>query len=180
MIRPALLLLLVNFAYIAVLPRVFFRRDGRFCPMWWVTAAPFFACGTFLLVASAAPGPALELGAVPLSAASIALISLTLGANRVPLALWHQANDAPVGIVMHGPYSRVRHPFYAAFLLALAAALVHSPHPVTALCLGYGLAILNATAAREERRLLASPFGAQYRAYMQRTGRFLPQRRPHA
>jgi protein-S-isoprenylcysteine O-methyltransferase Ste14 len=34
--------------------------------------------------------------------------------------------------------------------------------------------MLNYTAAREERRLLASAFGEQYRAYVFRSGRFLP------
>jgi protein-S-isoprenylcysteine O-methyltransferase Ste14 len=37
-----------------------------------------------------------------------------------------------------------------------------------------GVVQLGRTARREERRLLASDFGAEYRAYMQRTGRFLP------
>lgn len=178
MIQPATLLLLINLAYIGVLPRIFFRKDGRFGPMWWATAAPFFVCAAFILDAGA-PAASLELASVPLSAISIALISVTLGCHRVPLALWHQANEAPVEIVTHGPYRRIRHPFYAAFLLTLAAALVHSPDVVTAATFAYGVAMLNATAAREERRLLASRFGAQYRAYMQRTGRFLPLWRPH-
>lgn len=174
MIQPTTLLLLINLAYIGTLPRIFFRKDGRFGPMWWATAAPFFVSAAFLLGAGAPAAALFELAAVPLSAASITLISATLGAHRVPLALWHQENDAPAAIVTHGPYRRIRHPFYAAFLLALAAVLVHSPHAVTAATFAYGLAMLTATAAREERRLLASPFGAQYRAYMQRAGRFLP------
>jgi protein-S-isoprenylcysteine O-methyltransferase Ste14 len=179
MIQPATLLLLLNLLYIGILPRIFFRKDGRLGPLWWATAAPFIACAAFLLAgsgtASAAP---LELASVTLSAASIALISVTLGSHRVPLALWHQSKDLPAAIVTHGPYRRIRHPFYAAFLLALLAALVHSPHAVTAGSFAYGLVMLNATAAREERRLLESPFGAQYRAYMQRAGRFLPLWRP--
>lgn len=178
MIEPTTLLLLLNLAYIGILPRVFFRKDGRFGPLWWATAAPFFACGVFLL-AGGVVGHGFALPAVALSTASIALISLALGAHRVPLALWHQTNDAPDAIVMHGPYRRIRHPFYAAFLLALAAALVHSPHPVTAGAFAYALVALNLTAIREERRLLASRFGAQYRSYMHRTGRFLPYWRPH-
>lgn len=175
MIEPATLLVLLNLLYIGALPRIFFRKDGRFGPMWWATAAPFIVAAGFLLVRGAPPAAAWQLAAVPLSAASIALISLTLGTHPAPVSLWHQANDAPEALVTWGAYRRIRHPFYAAFLLALAAALVHAPHAVTLAALAYGGAMLNATAAREERRLLASPFGPAYRAYLRRTGRFLPK-----
>lgn len=39
-----------------------------------------------------------------------------------------------------------------------------------------GLLALNRTAAREERRLLGSPFGPAYAEYLRRTGRFVPKR----
>lgn len=191
MIRPATLLLLLNLLYIGMLPRVFFRKDGRFNPMWWATAVPFVASTAYLLAdiwgaarpviaAGTALGAWLELASVPLSVASIALISFTLGTHRAPVSLWHQDNDTPAAIVTHGAYRRIRHPFYAAFLLTLLAALVHSPHPVTMLALAHGCAILNATAAREEKRLADSPFGADYSAYTKRTGRFLPKWGHHA
>jgi len=51
---------------------------------------------------------------------------------------------------------------------------------VMLLALAYGCAILNATAAREEQRLANSPFGASYRQYLERTGRFLPKWRRNA
>jgi len=184
------LLLLLDFAYIGALPRIFFRRDGRLGPMWWATAAPFFLCAAWLLAELAGiAGPAAGHGtgsrvvaealATVLGAASIALISFTLGTHRVPLALWHQDNDRPASLVTHGAYGYIRHPFYAAFLLALLGALVAFPHPVTLLTFAFGAAMLNATAAREERRLQASPeFGAAYAAYLRRTGRFLPRWRP--
>jgi len=186
MIRPALLLILLNLLYIGLLPRVFFRRNGRLNLMWWATAAPFLACATYFVAAlwgvaqplphaGTALGAWLELASVPVAAASITLISYTLGTHRTPLALWHQDEDAPSALVTHGAYRRIRHPFYAAFLLALLAACIHSPHPVTLLALACGCAMLNATAAREERRLANSPFGASYRQYRERTGRFLPK-----
>jgi protein-S-isoprenylcysteine O-methyltransferase Ste14 len=191
MIRPAMLLILLNLLYIGLLPRIFFRKDGRFNPLWWATAVPFVACTAWILAALwGATRPVIEAGtalaarfeliSVPLSAASIALISFTLGTHRAPVSLWHQDNDVPAAIVTHGAYRRIRHPFYAAFLLALLAACIHSPHPVTLLAFVYGYAILNATAAREEQRLSSSPFGASYRQYMERTGRFLPGWRRHA
>lgn len=181
---PVLALVLADFAMIGVLPRVFFKR-GSFNRGWWLTALPFFCCPMFLLAASlagwrswAGAGGVLPaaLGALAalLAGGSIALLFLTLGTHRVPLALWHQEDDAPASIVTHGSYARIRHPFYAAFLLAFASAVALFPHLGTVLPLCYAAVRLNATAAREERRLAASEFGEAYRAYAARTGRFLP------
>ena len=180
---PVLVLVLADFAVIGVLPRVFFKR-GTFNPGWWLTALPFFSCPLFLLAATlagwrswAGSGVAvttLSSAAAVLAAGSIALLFLTLGTHRVPLALWHQEDDAPASIVTYGAYARIRHPFYASFLLAFVAACALFPHLGTVLPLCYAAARLNATAAREERRLAASEFGDAYREYVARTGRFLP------
>jgi protein-S-isoprenylcysteine O-methyltransferase Ste14 len=186
MTTAALVVLLLDLAFIAALPKIFFRADGRLNVMWFVTAGPFAVCAVVLLLhAAGVLGPAMtmtpalaavhESVGVALAIGSIALIAYTLGTHRAPLALWHQTDDAPSGIVTHGAYARIRHPFYAAFLLGLAGAAIALPHPGTAIAFVYGVAILNATAAREERRLLASSFGAEYRAYVDRTGRFLPR-----
>lgn len=183
--RPVLVLFLLNFVYIGILPRVFFRKDGSFNLKWWVTAAPFFICATYLVCCfygivqpitgyHSRVSAWLEIAAVPFSIASIGLISFTLGTHRVPVSLWHQDNDGPGHLVTFGAYARIRHPFYASFLLALLGALVLSPHPVTALAFSFGFIVLAITAAGEEKRLLLSRFGADYHRYMNRTGRFLP------
>jgi len=112
---------------------------------------------------------------VPFSVASIALIFYTLGTHRIPISLWHQENDAPVHIVTYGAYSRIRHPFYASFILGLLGALIFCPHYGTLYTFLHGLVVLNITAAKEERRLSESEFGAEYQEYIQRTGRFLPR-----
>lgn len=180
---PLLVLVLADFAVIGVLPRVFFKR-GSFNRGWWLTALPFFCCPLFLLAATFAgwhswlgTGTAATVGgsvAAVLAGCSVALLFLTLGTHRVPLALWHQEDDAPASIVTHGAYARIRHPFYAGFLLAFAAAVALFPHLGTVLPLCYAAIRLNATAAREERRLASSEFGDAYREYLARTGRFLP------
>jgi protein-S-isoprenylcysteine O-methyltransferase Ste14 len=180
------LLFLLDFLFVGILPLIFFKRDGRLNLAWWLTAAPYGLCSVFLVAAffrAVAPmsgfgtplGNLLALLAVPFGVASIALISYTLGTHRLRIALWHQSNDAPEQIVTYGAYSRIRHPFYAAFMLALLGALIFCPHPVTLTLLLYGGFILNRTAAREERRLSESKFGAEYQAYVQRTGRFVPR-----
>lgn len=179
-------LFLINFLFVGILPLIFFKRDGRLNLIWWLTSAPYFLCALFLIVAffrkisplSGFGTPLSELLsviAVFFSAGSIALIAYTLGTHRLRIALWHQNNDAPEHIVTYGAYSRIRHPFYAAFLLALLGALVFCPHPVTLMLLIYGFLVMNHTAAKEEQRLSESKFGAEYRAYIHRTGRFFPR-----
>ncbi|MEV5510661.1 methyltransferase family protein [Streptomyces orinoci] len=180
----ALLLLLLNFGLIGALPRLFFRPDGRFNLKWWLTALPFFLCPALVAAATALHWQPLlpdawrtgtVLAAVVLNAASIALISMTLGTHRIPLALWHQDDDAPRHLVTYGAYRRIRHPFYTAFLLAFCSGLLAWPHwPTLALAL-YGFLALRLTAVREERRLAASEFGAEYRDYLTHTGRFFPR-----
>jgi protein-S-isoprenylcysteine O-methyltransferase Ste14 len=181
---PVLVLYLINFVIIGALPRIFFRKDGRLGLMWWLTALPFFACAGLLVGAAAADlapwgpsewAPVREAVGVVISVASIALIFLTLGTHRIPLALWHQDDDAPQHVVTYGAYSRIRHPFYTSFLLAFVGAFAFFPHWGTLALLAYAGVVLNATARREETRLSGSEFGAEYRQYMGATGRFLPR-----
>jgi len=185
--NPAVLaLFLINFVLIGLLPLTFFKRDGRLNLMWWLTAAPYVLSSASLVASAAgrlpplidiaAPvGPVLALLSVPFAVGSVSLIAYTLGSHRVQIALWHQLNDAPRQIVTHGAYKRIRHPFYSAFLLALLGAALFCPQAGTLGAFAYALVIMNHTAASEERRLAASEFGAEYREYMRRTGRFLPR-----
>jgi protein-S-isoprenylcysteine O-methyltransferase Ste14 len=181
--RETLILICCNVVFIGLLPRIFFRKDGRYNLRWLLTAAPFlvtFVTLTAALLGYLAPTPALAARAMPvvaalLTAASAGLICYTLGTHRRPLALWHQENDAPVELVTVGAYAAIRHPFYTSFLLTLVAAVVAFPHPATAAALLYGTVALSTTARREERRLLQSAFGSDYRTYMAATGRFFPR-----
>jgi protein-S-isoprenylcysteine O-methyltransferase Ste14 len=153
--------------------------------MWWLTSAPFFALPLLVGLAAsgltpslAAPetilGNGLAIFAVVSSTISIALLAAAVHAHRRPPSFFHQERDLPPALVLSGPYARVRHPFYLAFLLMFLAAAAVTPSAGTLATLLYALCLLDHTAAREERRLCASPFGLQYRAYMARTGRFLP------
>jgi protein-S-isoprenylcysteine O-methyltransferase Ste14 len=77
-------------------------------------------------------------------------------------------------LVTSGPYRYVRHPFYvAAALLMLAAALFSANWFIAA----SGLAVIALLAARtpKEEEKLVEKFGDEYRAYMARTGRFVPR-----
>jgi protein-S-isoprenylcysteine O-methyltransferase Ste14 len=179
----------LNYAFVAALPFLFFEnRDRRLPLMWWVTAAPFLVLPLFVLLPATgialpllAPGgsaaPSLSLFALASSALSILLIVSAVHAHRRRASLWHQERDLPPALVLHGPYARVRHPFYLAFLLMFLAAAMAAPGAGTVSVLIYAFCVLSHTATREERRLCASPFGAEYSAYMARSGRFFPSLR---
>lgn len=178
---PALVLCLASLALIALLPRLFFRR-GRLNARWWLTAAPFFAAAAALIAGAGgildpalAPSPMRESVGAVLGAASLVLIGLAWGTHAEPVSLWHQQQDTPRRVVTRGAYARVRHPFYLAFLLALAGCAAVFPHPLTGAALLWAAVQLNWTAAREEVRLLQSPLGKEYREYLARTGRFWPR-----
>ncbi|MCZ6813943.1 MAG: isoprenylcysteine carboxylmethyltransferase family protein [Alphaproteobacteria bacterium] len=175
-----LVLYLLNWGWLISLPFIFFKGEGRFNFMWWVTASPFALMGATLITAYLEFFPplfshvSLELLSIPISVASISLMLYTLGTHQTPLALWHQKDDAPDSIVTYGAYKKIRHPFYTSFLLMLIGAVIYCPHIGTLMALALGFAILNYTAAKEEKELSASEFGEEYQNYMRTTGRFFP------
>ena len=175
----AIIVCLCALALIGLLPRVFFR-PGRLNARWWLTAAPFgVSAATLLLglagrVAPMTGSRAASLCAIALAAVAVALIRWTLATHARPVSLWHQDDDRPDELVTRGAYARIRHPFYASFLLVLAACALALPHVATAAALWAAALLLDRTAAREERRLTRE-FGARYVEYRQRTGRFVPR-----
>jgi protein-S-isoprenylcysteine O-methyltransferase Ste14 len=180
MIIAIFCLYMMNLAYIALLPRIFFKK-GSFHLLWWITTLPFLLCAVSLIACISGlilPWPLpfqviRDCISAGFAAISIALISYTLGTHKQRLALWHQ-QEAPQSIVTYGAYRYIRHPFYTSFQITLAGAFLYAPHPATLLSLIYGCCILNFTARREEKSLGESNFGEEYREYIKRTGRFLP------
>jgi protein-S-isoprenylcysteine O-methyltransferase Ste14 len=77
-------------------------------------------------------------------------------------------------LTMTGPHSRVRHPLYTAMLgISVAFALVTAHWVFVAFGI-LSIVLLILRIACEEKMLLEE-FGAEYAAYMQRTGRFFPR-----
>jgi protein-S-isoprenylcysteine O-methyltransferase Ste14 len=94
----------------------------------------------------------------------------SLGRNLTDTVVTRQSHT----LVFHGPYRWVRHPLYLA-VLTLTTGL--SLATANGFFFVMGLAIFTLIAIRtsiEERNLVAR-FGAEYRAYMDRTGRFFPR-----
>lgn len=184
---PAIVLGMLSYMGIAALTRVFFL-PGRWNVQWWLNTSPFVIGGLGMLAVligwiqpvvttTSALGFAMAVVGTVLIGAGVALAGYTLGTHRMPLALWHQEDDAPRHLVTEGPYARIRHPFYTSYLMALVGSALAAPHAVTFAVLVFLAYRLNGTAAREERRFLASEsLGVRYADYMMWTGRFLPRR----
>ncbi len=77
-------------------------------------------------------------------------------------------------LVTTGPYSRIRHPLYTAMLgYGTSLALVTANWVFIALAVAV-VAGLFARVPKEEQMMIEE-FGEEYKAYMQRTGRFFPK-----
>jgi len=77
-------------------------------------------------------------------------------------------------LVKEGPYSKMRHPIYLAFLLMQISVLFLTSNWLIGLC---GIAIIVAVILiriPEEEKLLIEQFGDEYREYMKNTGALLP------
>lgn len=77
-------------------------------------------------------------------------------------------------LITSGPYRLVRHPFYVASALAIAANALATANWFIGLTGGLAVVLLVIRTATEEEQL-TKRFGDDYVAYMKRTGRFLPR-----
>jgi protein-S-isoprenylcysteine O-methyltransferase Ste14 len=77
-------------------------------------------------------------------------------------------------LVTHGPYRWVRHPFYDVVLLGVVSMSLLTANWLLALSGLTTFAMLVVRTRIEEEKLIER-FGDEYRAYMARTGRFLPR-----
>ncbi len=111
--------------------------------------------------------------------------AVVLAATMLPLLLWlfrslgrnlseTVLTKSEQSLVTHGPYRWVRHPLYSAGAFGFfALGLVAANWFITGMML-LGILMLPLLVEKEEAQLLAK-FGENYRAYMSRTGRFLPK-----
>lgn len=77
-------------------------------------------------------------------------------------------------LVTSGPYAHIRHPLYAGmFGWCIALALLTANWMFLAIC-GLTIAGLVWRVPKEEQMMIEA-FGDEYKAYMQRTGRYFPK-----
>ena len=79
-------------------------------------------------------------------------------------------------IACRGPYSKIRHPQYAAFMVIMVGFLVQWPTLPTLLMFP-GLVWLYIRLARREEKEALAMFGEQYAQYAENTPRFIPELR---
>jgi protein-S-isoprenylcysteine O-methyltransferase Ste14 len=77
-------------------------------------------------------------------------------------------------LVTSGPYRWARHPMYTALFSFFAGLVLVSASWLVALLVVAAIFVLYARIGKEETMMIEH-FGDEYRAYMQRTGRFLPR-----
>ena len=77
-------------------------------------------------------------------------------------------------LVTTGPYAWVRHPLYTAMLGWAASLALVTANWVFAALAALSIVGVVARVPREEQMMIGE-FGEEYRAYMQRTGRFFPR-----
>src|SRR5262249_32384789 len=84
----------------------------------------------------------------------------------------HEKKDQT--LVMSGPYRRIRHPMYTAMYLITGSFFLLSGVWLIGVLYWGSLTIVLVTRVGPEEALMTEKFGDEYRAYLRRTGRFLP------
>lgn len=84
------------------------------------------------------------------------------------------ANAPSAFVVRRGPYARLRHPFYTAYVLFWTAGCVASAHWAAGVAAAVMTTVYVRAAWAEEASLRASAVGADYNAYAARTGFMWP------
>lgn len=95
-----------------------------------------------------------------------------LGRNLTDTVVTRKAHT----LVTHGPYRWVRHPFYDAVAFMFVASSLVAANWFLLLTGGLAFALIVLRTRTEEEKLL-DRFGDAYRAYRERTGRFVPKTR---
>ena len=112
-------------------------------------------------------------------------IGVGLAVISLPLLIWvhhtlgrHWSTNLQLKqnhtLIAEGPYRRVRHPMYTAlFSFFVGQALVSASWLIVVLVV-VAILVLYARIGKEETMMIEQ-YGDEYRAYMRRTGRFLPR-----
>lgn len=129
----------------------------------------FFQWAGLGLLPSWMEWPGLALMLVGIALRSWAILNLgRFFSTRVELASDHQVVDT-------GPYRFIRHPAYTGSMITLAGMGLALGSWLSALLLVVIFVFIYSYRVRVEEAFLLASLGAEYGAYMEKTGRFLPR-----
>ena len=156
--------------------------------LMWIVWVPLVAAWMLLpYVAAGSTHPPWQLPAwardMPLSMLRWVAAAIGLACLGLSIHCWLRmgrnwrmavAPDQQTELVTTGLFRLVRHPIYALSILLMVCTVVVAPTaPVLVMALIHISLML--AKARNEERFLVGRHGAEYRHYMQRTGRFVPR-----
>lgn len=112
-------------------------------------------------------------GALGLGAAALAVAS-----QRAMGEAWSTSvsTTSATSLITHGVFASLRNPIYTSFIVATIGAAMMSPTPAALPSVGLVIAGLELQVRGVEEPVLEQVHGDRYRAYRQRTGRFVPRR----
>jgi protein-S-isoprenylcysteine O-methyltransferase Ste14 len=162
----------------AVAMRTYFRHAKRRTPAKSLLTLSAFACAMGQIAVIVIVQPAVA-GWFWLGFALYVLANLIFWWALLAHGKSHPAfaliSVPPSTLTTAGPYRLIRHPIYAAYLLAWAAGAVIVAQPWLLITVGIMGTLYFAIARREESGFLASEFASAYRDYKRRTGMFFPR-----
>jgi protein-S-isoprenylcysteine O-methyltransferase Ste14 len=162
----------------AVCMRYYFRRSRKVntAKCWLMRCGGLCSLAQMAVLALCPlPAPSLVWAGVVAYVAANALFWWALATHGKERPSFAFVPVVPPSFTDAGPYRLVRHPIYAAYMLAWLAGAVTCGQPWLLLMVGFMGAFYYGAARQEERLFLASPHGPQYRRYRRRTGMFLPK-----
>jgi protein-S-isoprenylcysteine O-methyltransferase Ste14 len=110
-------------------------------------------------------------------AAAIASLAMFLATHRALGRNWSVSLDVRENhrLITEGIYRQVRHPMYTAFWLWAVAQALLLPNWVAGLSGLVGFGTLYFLRVGKEEQMMLETFGEEYRTYMERTKRLIPQ-----
>jgi protein-S-isoprenylcysteine O-methyltransferase Ste14 len=119
--------------------------------------------------------PAAQLIGLAIELGGLWLFWAAIRASRAARLRFAFDTEGPQGLLTTGPYARIRHPFYASYLLVWIGWAV-ATWTLFALIPLLFMVVVYAVAARFEERLFANtPLATDYAAYRKRAGLFWPK-----
>lgn len=118
---------------------------------------------------------ALAIPALLLCALSLVLFWWAIRTNRRRPLSFAFSDDLPEHLVCEGPYRRIRHPFYTAYLLSWLVTPLATGEPLMLVPFAVMAAIYTAAARVEERKFEATRLGEAYARYRGVAGMFWPR-----